>query len=56
MRKSPSTKNTLLQFPQANAATKNCKRVFFLPPKKEFENIFSPTLKEKKLNHANAPC
>lgn len=47
-------KNTLLKNAQANAASNFFKRVFFSPPKKEFQYFFSHT--QKKLKHPNAPC
>ena len=47
-------KNTLLKNAQANAESIFFKRVFFSPPKKEFQ-IFSPTHK-KKLKHPNTQC
>ena len=39
-------KNTLLKNAQGNAMTNFFKRVFFSPPKKEFQNFF-PTLQKK---------
>ena len=46
--KAITQKNTLLQFAQANARTKNCTRVFFSPAQEEFENFFSHP--QKKIN------
>ena len=41
-------KNTLLKNAQANAESNFFKRVFFSPPKKEFQNIFSNASKKNK--------
>ena len=46
--KNHPTKNTLLQFPQANAETKNCKRVFFSPPQEKLKIKKSPPLQKNK--------
>lgn len=48
-RNSHPQKNTLLQFTQANAVTKNCKRVFFSPPQEKLKNKKFPTLQKIKL-------
>jgi hypothetical protein len=37
-----------LQFAQANAQTKNCKRASTSPTQKEFQNIFSNASKKNK--------
>jgi len=44
-RKAPTQKNTLLKAPEANAATKAFKRVFFSPTQEEIQIIFFPTLR-----------
>ena len=49
--KTNAQKNTLLQAAQGNAETKACKRVFFSPAQKEFENFFS--YPQKKIKSPN---
>jgi len=48
MRYSQPTKNTLLKNAQANAESNFFKRVFFLHPKKQFQNFFSNASKKNK--------
>lgn len=55
MRKAHSQKNTLLQFAQANAKTKNCKRVFFLPNQEKLKNKKFPTLQKNKTSPPHNP-
>lgn len=53
--KANTQKNTLLQFAQANAQTKNCKRVFFSPSQIKLKNKKFPTASKKIKLHSTAP-
>jgi len=48
-------KNTLLQFAQGNATTKNCKRVFFSPTQEKLKNKKFPTLQKNKTSQPHSP-
>jgi hypothetical protein len=53
--KSHPQKNTLLQFAQGNAATKNCKRVFFSPTQEKLKNKNFPSLQKNKTSQTHSP-
>lgn len=55
MNKADTHKNTLLQFTQGNATTKNCNRVFLSSTQKKLKNKKFPPLQKNKTAQPHSP-
>jgi len=55
MNKADTHKNTLLQFVQGNATTKNCNRVFLSPTQEKLKNKKFPPLQINKTSLPHSP-